>query len=177
MTLPTTAMDTKDPKDIQDEQDDEKLRAASHRPSLSTLTNPLPDGCSFGERKTEDGSIERVIWVEFPPDSRDNPFFFSAQRKVLITIVAVVFTTMSGGSGVGSLTAAFSSAAFAISGASMCKELGCSTLHIEGGLALYAWGFAIFPMFLAPLSEEFGRRWTYIISVLCFCLLHLGMTL
>lgn len=81
---------------IRDEQDEKRL-TASHQPSMSTLAQALPDGCSYGERKLEDGGVERVIWVEFPPDSRDNPFFFSAQRKVLITIVACIFTTMSGG--------------------------------------------------------------------------------
>lgn len=59
----------------------------------------------------------------------------------------------------------------------MCAELGCNTLHVEAGIALYCWGFALAPLVLAPVSEELGRKWTYITAVIVFFLLQLMMTL
>lgn len=65
---------------------------ASQRTSQATLTPAsLPDGCSYGEIPKDSGAAERVIWVDFPPDSRDNPFYFSAKRKVGITICALIY--------------------------------------------------------------------------------------
>lgn len=80
-------------------QYNEKQLSGSNQQSMSTLAQALPEGCSFGEIKEDDGGVERVIWVEFPPNSRDNPFFFSDVRKTAITIVACVYTTMSGAFG------------------------------------------------------------------------------
>lgn len=35
-----------------------------------------------------------VIWVDFPPSSTENPFFFAAWRKRAITSAAIFFTAM-----------------------------------------------------------------------------------
>lgn len=59
----------------------------------------------------------------------------------------------------------------------MCAELGCGRIQGAAGLSLYAWGFGIAPLVLAPLSEEYGRKWSYIIAVVVFTVLHLMMTL
>lgn len=56
----------------------------------------LPEGCSFGTIPRDDGTEERVIWVEFPAGSRDNPFYFSKGRKFAITVVATFFTMITG---------------------------------------------------------------------------------
>lgn len=65
--------------------------------SLSTLVSNLPDGCYFGDLPVKEGeSGGKVIWVEFPPNSPDNPFYFSRGRKAGITFVAIFFTLMAG---------------------------------------------------------------------------------
>lgn len=38
-------------------------------------------------------------------------------------------------------------------------------------------GFAIGPLCLAPISEEFGRYWAYVGAVLAYGLCHLFLTL
>lgn len=55
----------------------------------------------------------------------------------------------------------------------MKEDLGMDDQQVAAGVALYAFGFGLFPLFLAPISEEFGRKWTYIFSVFCFCVFHL----
>jgi hypothetical protein len=37
---------------------------------------------------------KQVIWVDFPPSSNENPFFFAPWRKRAILSVAVFFTAM-----------------------------------------------------------------------------------
>jgi hypothetical protein len=61
--------------------------------SQTTLASALPDGCSYGEIPSKDGKpAERVIWVDFPPDSRENPFYFSWKRKLGITTCALLYS-------------------------------------------------------------------------------------
>lgn len=62
---------------------------------LRSMASTLPEGCSFGELAGADGKdAERVIWVEFPPGSSENPFYFTKRRKIGITTVAIFFTFM-----------------------------------------------------------------------------------
>ncbi|WVQ83155.1 hypothetical protein IAT38_005293 [Cryptococcus sp. DSM 104549] len=175
--------------------DDEKINAAPSRPDSSRsttasgrLTSDLPAGCHWGpvltpelaemlrlrpEESSElgvgqvgDGASQtRVIWVDFPPLSPQNPFFFSTKRKLAITVVATFFTMMT----------AANTSAYSIGEVSMCKDLGCNDLQAAGGLGVYAFGFAVAPMVLAPLSEEFGRRWTYVCAVIIYLVFHIMM--
>lgn len=53
----------------------------------------LPPGCSFESTPPKATELdERKIWVEFPPDSTDNPFYFSRGRKTAIMCVAIFYT-------------------------------------------------------------------------------------
>ena len=165
--------------------------------SSSSSTKPnrrvLPPGCSLGppvpphlaappaapknavppphlETKNTDPSSgitpdTRVIWVDFPPGDRQDPFHFGTGRKLAIVAVAVFFTGIT----------AFSASAYSIGIDSMCQDLGCTTLQAQVGLGLFAWGFGLAPLVLAPLSEEFGRRWTYIVAVLIYTIFHVGL--
>lgn len=135
---------------------------------------------------------ERAIWVDFPPDSRENPFHFSRGRKNAIVAVAVFFTGMT----------AFSTSAYSIGIPSMMADLGMTDLQALAGVGLYAFvrvhgasgffsfrsswlyesltrsqGFGIAPLVLAPLSEEFGRKWTYIVAIAIFTILHVMIAL
>lgn len=63
--------------------------------------------------------------------------------------------------------------AFSIQVAAMCEELHCPHLGAEAGIALYAWGAGIMPLFVAPVSEEFGRRPVYLIALGLLWVFHL----
>ncbi|KAL1406579.1 hypothetical protein Q8F55_008285 [Vanrija albida] len=136
---------------------------SSPRTKAPSPSPSLPDGCTRGQ--LDDGTP--VIWVDFPPASTENPFYFTTARKTAITLVASWYTFMT----------AYTISVFPISAPSMCAELGCSQLEVSAGVAVYTWGFAIAPLFLAPLSEELGRRWTYIAAVGLFWLFHIQMAL
>ncbi|GMK59838.1 hypothetical protein CspeluHIS016_0900550 [Cutaneotrichosporon spelunceum] len=139
-------------------------KPVSQRTSQATLTNSLPDGCSYGSIPSKDGGApERVIWVDFPPDCRENPFYFSTRRKVGITMCALIYCWYC------SMTAS----AFAIQAGDMCADLHCPRLGAEAGIGLYAWGAGVMPLFVAPVSEEFGRRPVYLCALALLWLFHL----
>ncbi|OCF57017.1 hypothetical protein L486_05874 [Kwoniella mangroviensis CBS 10435] len=141
----------------------------------------LPDGCTLGPilgktsrgiislSKSSEEAIEeheevRVIWVDFPPGSQENPFFFSKRRKLGIMAVALFFANIT----------AFETSSYSIGIPSMKRDLGATDLQAAAGISLYGWGFAIGPLAIAPLTEEFGRYWMYIISILTYTLCHLS---
>ncbi|ODN85273.1 hypothetical protein L198_07597 [Cryptococcus wingfieldii CBS 7118] len=141
-------------------------------------TPDLPPGCSWGPPITPElldeydlpphpistpSSPQRIIYVSFPQNSPKNPFFFKPWRKRAIVGVATCFTLMT----------AMNVGAFSIGEESMCEDLGCSQQTAAVGLGIFCFGFAVTPMILAPLSEEFGRRWTYVISVIIFLLFEI----
>lgn len=93
-TMASTPTST-DPSNGFDPEKD--IDAAEKAPYTHTTVNAkLPDGCNYGDLSRSDGSVERVIWVDFAPGSRENPFYFSRSRKLGITIVATFFTFMTG---------------------------------------------------------------------------------
>ncbi|RSH92160.1 hypothetical protein EHS25_008575 [Saitozyma podzolica] len=72
---------------------------------------------------------------------------------------------------------AFSTSAYSIGIPSMMADLGMTDLQALAGVGLYAFGFGIAPLVLAPLSEEFGRKWTYIVAIAIFTILHVMIAL
>ncbi|KAK8847392.1 hypothetical protein IAR55_005250 [Kwoniella newhampshirensis] len=140
-------------------------------PSLNiTITNDPSSSISSDATTTsvdEKTTPPRIIWVDFPASSPQNPFFFAQSRKYAITAVATFFT----------LLTSVNVGAYSISEESMKADLHLSDVLTAGGLGIYCFGFAITPLLLAPLSEEFGRKWTYVVAVGIYLLGHLMMAL
>ncbi|WVQ96556.1 hypothetical protein IAU59_003661 [Kwoniella sp. CBS 9459] len=148
------------------------------RSSRPHAHSDLPPGCVRGPTLglTPRGVVSQpsagderipIIWVDFPPSSTNNPFFFSTRKKVVIMIVALFF---------GNITA-YQTSAYSIGFTSMKRDLGATDLQAAAGVSLYGWGFALGPLALAPLTEEFGRYWMYIGSIGTYMLCHLTQTL
>lgn len=159
------------------------LQAGPSR-QISRLSRAISRIGAGGQLEPERHEPVRAIWVDFPAVSPENPFFFSRKRKRAIVGVAVFFTAIT----------AYTTSAYSIGIPSMCRDLGCTDLQGMAGIGLYAFvrstrllesffsmltvqGFGIAPLVLAPLSEEYGRKWTYVIAVAVFTILHFMMTL
>lgn len=84
------------------------------------------------------------VWVDFSPSSHKNPQHFSRRKKYFITTVAAIFTFFT----------SINSSSYAIGQGSMIRDLDCSRTLAAVGLSAYVWGFGLFPMVLAPFSEE-----------------------
>lgn len=93
-----------------------------------------------------------VTWI--PNDCRD-PQLFSFPRKLCITLVAASST----------LIVSLASSAYSGSLDEIRAEFNVSTQLATLGLSLYVLGFAIGPLFWAPLSEVCGRQISFLISL------------
>lgn len=71
----------------------------------------------------------QIIWVDFPPSSRANPFFFSRRRKWGIMAVALLYAFIT----------SLQTSAFSIGFDSMQRDLGMSNLQAAAGVSLYGW--------------------------------------
>ncbi|PAV20009.1 MFS general substrate transporter [Pyrrhoderma noxium] len=119
------------------------------------------------EKGLKSDTYEEILYVDWEEGDPRNPINYSRTRKWAITCVA---------SGLTGLVAAIAST-YAMGYDSMIRDLNCTELQATAGLSLYALGFAIFPLILAPLSEEFGRQPLYVYSTFILVLMHLGVAL
>ncbi|KAK0534759.1 hypothetical protein OC842_002541 [Tilletia horrida] len=118
----------------------------------------------------EEADLEKageVLWVDFDPhgDSAD-PFQWSTRKKWYNTAMACFFTVEVG-----------SAASTYVEGiAEMERELGVEK-HVVSllGVSLYALGFSLPPLVLAPFSEALGRKTIYITTYIVWAVLFLGV--
>ena len=129
--------------------------SGSSNPSTSqTAAAKLPAGCCIGPQlyltphgrvlseapEAEKGdqpdrgsasSLEPVpiIWVEFPPDSPENPFSYSRKRKTTTMACALFFAGMT----------ALQASAYAPGIPSMRRDLGMTQLQADAGVSLFPW--------------------------------------
>ncbi|WWC88263.1 uncharacterized protein L201_003170 [Kwoniella dendrophila CBS 6074] len=198
-TLITTSSTPSTPQienNKQPQLDQSRLQSSSTKTEGNTsqthnnkIKNNLPEGCTFGpilgitsvgvkslnelhritthgtEKSVHDLNIEKVkvIWVDFPHKSKENPFYYSKWRKLGIMAVALFFANIT----------AFATSSYSIGIPSMRNDLGATQLQAATGVSLYGWGFAIGPLAIAPITEEFGRYWMYIGSIFFYALFHL----
>ncbi|WWC61559.1 uncharacterized protein I303_104143 [Kwoniella dejecticola CBS 10117] len=156
----------------------------SRHQQLTTNVIRLPPGCTFGPKhrisphgitliipstkaRTEDEEDLPVIWVDFTPGSPNDPFHFSSTRKLVIMSLVLFFAFIT----------TWEMSSYSISGNSLRSDLRVSQVQTALGLSLYGWGFAVGPLVLAPITEEYGRYLVMIISVVCYTLLHIMLAL
>ncbi|AFR92141.1 drug transporter [Cryptococcus neoformans C23] len=153
---------------------------------VSTLAvgSALPPGCSFGSvhRFSRQNAVPLtsqsgpcppecqdliVIWVDFPPQSPEDPFHFSSSRKVIIMILVLFFAFIT----------TWEMSSYSVSTSSMRRDFGVPEVDAALGLSLYGWGFAVGPLVLAPITEEYGRYLVMVVSVVSYTILHLMLSL
>jgi multidrug resistance protein len=102
-----------------------------------------------------------VSWI--PNDSR-NPQSFSFARKLSITLI-VAFSTM---------IVALTSSTYSGSVGDIVTYFKVSSEVATLGLSLFVLGFAVGPLFWAPLSEVFGRQIPFVFSLLIMAAFSAG---
>ncbi|RAH48808.1 MFS transporter [Aspergillus brunneoviolaceus CBS 621.78] len=100
------------------------------------------------------GTEEDPYVVSWIPNDCRNPLLFSAARKITITLI-VAFST---------LTVALTSSTYSGSIKEIVEDLHVSSEVATIGLALFVLGFAVGPIFWAPVSEVFGRQTPFMVS-------------
>ncbi|KAK6336079.1 hypothetical protein TWF696_001647 [Orbilia brochopaga] len=94
------------------------------------------------------GTRDDPYLVEYIPRDPRNPMSFPQWKKWTITMVVAIAT----------LAIAFVSSAYAGGMEQIIQEFHCSTYVSMLGISLFVLGFAIGPLFWAPLSEMYGRQ-------------------
>ena len=92
--------------------------------------------------------------VEFIPNDPRNPMHFSQTKKWAITILVSIAT----------LAVAFASSAYTGPVAQITTQFSVSDEIFILGVALFVLGFAVGPLFWAPLSELYGRQAIFILT-------------
>ncbi|CEH14585.1 Synaptic vesicle transporter SVOP and related transporters (major facilitator superfamily) [Ceraceosorus bombacis] len=106
------------------------------------------------------------IWVEWEEGDPENPFNFSPTRKWLMTIFATFFT----------MEVAATAGAYVPGIPSMEASLRHDLHEVSLlGISVYAFGFGLPPLVLAPLSEVMGRNTIYLVSHALYTILFVGI--
>ncbi|KAF2161461.1 hypothetical protein M409DRAFT_69801 [Zasmidium cellare ATCC 36951] len=107
------------------------------------------------------------IWITFSVDDRDNPRNFPRWKKWYITALVSYynFLASTGASGYTNASAGISQTYH------VSREV--STL----GMSMFVFGFALGPLLLAPLSEYYGRRPIYVVSLFVLFIFQLPIAL
>ncbi|KAK0569354.1 hypothetical protein OC861_001068 [Tilletia horrida] len=107
-----------------------------------------------------------VIWVDFEPGDPEDPFEWSHRRK-LFNVVLCVFFTIEVAQAAGSYVSGIDE---------MERDLGYSNRVVSLlGVSLYALGFSLPPLVLAPFSEALGRKTIYVVTHFIWTILFLGI--
>lgn len=134
----------------------------SGKPTPATSADNTRAGTPIG-LAADDGAVWRYLEFSTPfeelglpgaPDDLpraftklDNPFEWSPTKKAVILFVTCFSTVMTG----------FSSGAYTSGMAQMIAKWGVEKLPLMVGVTTYTFGFGFGPMFLAPISEAYGR--------------------
>ncbi|TNY23171.1 MFS general substrate transporter [Rhodotorula diobovata] len=135
------------------EEGEKRLGAGAGHDGARTLTVGTEEG-----KEVAGVSLAEVVWLEWEPNDRENPFNWSKRKKWQTCLIACFFT----------LSAAYSGTAFAMGTPSLMRDLNCSREVATLGLSVFPLGFGLGPLFTAPLSEAFGRYPLYVVSSLVY---------
>ncbi len=92
--------------------------------------------------------VEETDLTHFPPGSPLNPRNWPPWRKWLLIIAITPID----------LSVSWGASGFSPAEGKFAEEFGISDETARLGLSLYVLGIALGPMFMAPLSEVFGRN-------------------
>ncbi|KAI3318550.1 MFS transporter [Xylariaceae sp. AK1471] len=101
------------------------------------------------------GLPEDPFLVEFTPGDANNPFNWSKTKKWLITALATIAV----------FAVTLTSSAYSSSREQVLKDLNGNNEEYSAGISLFVLGFAIGPPLWGPLSELYGRRWLFHITL------------
>ncbi|RSM10285.1 hypothetical protein CEP52_003706 [Fusarium oligoseptatum] len=110
------------------------------------------------------GTAESPYLVDFLPNDPRNAMNFSQSKKWAITILQAIAT----------LAVAFVSTAYSGGLTDILMDFGVSTEVVILGISMFVLGFAIGPLFWAPLSELYGRQIPFFISYMALTAFNAG---
>ncbi|CAO2654264.1 Nn.00g109970.m01.CDS01 [Neocucurbitaria sp. VM-36] len=131
------------------------LRTLSNEANLDEYTQETIDGQILREVPTNTGKIERYELVTFKIDDPENPKNWSKAYKWWCTMCVAVTC----------FVVAFNSAVITADLEGVSEEFNVSEEVSLLTITLFVVGFGVGPMAFAPLSEIFGRRPVYAVTL------------
>lgn len=110
------------------------------------------------------GTSDSPYLVEFLPNDPRNALNFPQSKKWTITVLQAIAT----------LAVTFASTAYSGGLTSIIMEFNVSTEVVILGISMFVLGFAIGPLFWAPLSELYGRQIPFFFSYLALTAFNAG---
>ncbi|PHH93093.1 hypothetical protein CDD83_945 [Cordyceps sp. RAO-2017] len=122
-------------------------------PVASALsTSKAPGTVELGRAETRNAPfLSDDGYLAFSPDDPDNPQNWPNSRRVTVTAATVLLV----------LNATFASSAISGAFPSISKEFHVSITAAGLTVTLFLVGYCAGPLFFAPLSEFYGRRWIF----------------
>lgn len=118
---------------------------------------------SHGEKK-EVGKLDDPFLVKWEPNERANPRNWSALYRGWLTFQL----------GMLALTASLASSIIAPAEPDIAKYVGVSEEVTVLVISLFVLGFAVGPVFWAPISEIWGRRWSLLPATIGMAIFSIG---
>jgi hypothetical protein len=131
------------------------LRTLSNDANLDEYTQETISGQMLREVRSNVGKIERYELVTFKIDDPENPKNWSKPRKWYCTMIVAITC----------FVVAFNSAVITADLEGVSKEFNVSEEVSLLTITLFVVGFGVGPMAFAPLSEVFGRRPVYAVTL------------
>ncbi|KFY93871.1 hypothetical protein V500_03499 [Pseudogymnoascus sp. VKM F-4518 (FW-2643)] len=139
-----------DPHSDMEAQEPPRQAPASHWSLVIDQTHITPEVMNHPYRGS--GTVEDPYVVEWIPNDRRNPMDWPQWKKWVITMTMAFVT----------LAVSLVSSAYTGGVKQIAAEFNVSSEVITLGVSLFVLGFAIGPLFWAPLSEMYGRQILFI---------------
>ncbi|SMY20043.1 unnamed protein product [Zymoseptoria tritici ST99CH_1A5] len=123
-----------------------------------TLSRPTAKPYRSGQITDTQVHLNERGNVGFGPDDIENPKNWSTGRRWYITVVAILLTT----------NATFASSSPSANVVGISEEFGITVLTANLVTTLFLLGYCFGPLFWAPLSEYYGRRFVFYISFIIY---------
>lgn len=92
------------------------------------------------------------------PDDPDHPLNWTLKRKIKVSVPIALYA----------LTCAWGSSIFSVTESVLSEQFHVAPVVIELGVTLYVLGFAAGPIVWSPMSELYGRKPTFFLSMFLF---------
>ncbi|KAF9450774.1 MFS general substrate transporter [Macrolepiota fuliginosa MF-IS2] len=137
----------------------------TRRPNQDQYPDVQPESPPIDKPRTYPGSgtFEDPYIVDWDPNDPEDPYNWSKVRRCFIT-AQLAFTTF---------TVSFGSSSYSGGLKGIMHDLNISESIAILGISLYVLGFALGPLFFAPLGEMFGRRIVFLITISVYTLFQL----
>jgi len=136
-----------------------------HGVSIQDPEGLIPQG--IDKRPSEKGKLQQICMPQIKLDPEENPVNWPARKKWSSTIIIVLMTA----------TITFSSSIHTTAIKGVVLSFQCSKTAATLGVTTFLIGFATGPLLFAPLSEVWGRRLVFCITLFLFLCFDIGCAL